>query len=235
MSFWPLSDKFVPGDNHVDRTKRRLWLTVCAGNREFAGMVMRIHGDAISGNCLKVKWVSDLLAIQYEWKEVDILKGETRTAGFLAMNPAGQVPVIMLDDGRHIAQSNAIILYLAEGSRLIPADRFARARMMEWLFWEQYSHEPYIAVARFRVVYLNEPVSQLDPRLVERGNAALLNLDRALHDREFLVGHEMTLADISLVAYTRMAHQGGFDLATYPFVRAWIGRVESALGLTAIG
>jgi glutathione S-transferase len=150
------------------------------------------------------------------------------------VNPAGQVPVVVLDDGRTIAQSNAIVLYLAEGSRLIPADRFVRAKMLEWLFWEQYSHEPYIAVARFRVVYQNVAVEQLDPGLVARGNAALARLELGVRKQGFLTGSEITLADISLVAYTRMAGQGGFDLTRYPLVQAWIGRVESALGLAAL-
>jgi glutathione S-transferase len=194
-------------------------------------MTIQILGDSISGNCLKVKFVSDLLSIPCQWEEVDILQGETRTAAFLAINPAGQVPVILLDDGRSIAQSNAIILYLAAGSRLIPNDDFARAKMMEWLFWEQYSHEPYIAVARFQVVYQLKPVAQLDVRLIERGNAALARLELAVREQRFLVGDTMTLADISLVAYTRMAYQGGFDLNLYPSLRSWVSRVESELGL----
>ena len=192
-------------------------------------MTMRIFGDSISGNCLKVKWVADLLGLSYQWEEVDVLKSESRTPAFLAMNPAGQVPVVLLDDGRAIAQSNAIMLYLAERSALIPTDPFARAKMLEWLFWEQYSHEPYIAVARFQVVYQHKPVSELEPRLVERGNAALARLELALREQPWLVGSGLTLADISLVAYTRMARQGGFDLDAWPSVLGWIRRVEDAL------
>ena len=197
-------------------------------------MAIRIFGDSISGNCHKVKFVCDLLGIPYQWTEVDILKDASRTAAFLAINPAGQVPVIVLDDGRAIAQSNAIILYLAEGSNLIPTGAFERAKMMEWLFWEQYSHEPYIAVARFQVLYQHKPPADLEPRLVERGHAALARLESAVREQSFLLGDKFTLADISLVAYTRMAHQGGFDLNTYPAVRAWISRVQSALSLDAI-
>ncbi len=196
-------------------------------------MTMRIFGDSISGNCLKVKWVPDLLELPYQWEEVDILKGESRTPSFLAMNAAGQVPVILLDDGRTIAQSNAIILYLAEGSSLLPADPFARAKMMEWLFWEQYSHEPYIAVARFQVVYQHKPVAQLKPRLVERGNAALARLELALREQPYLVGR-LSLADISLVAYTRMARQGGFDVDAYPSVMSWIAQVENDLNIGSV-
>jgi glutathione S-transferase len=194
-------------------------------------MTMRMLGDSISGNCLKVKWVADLLGLSYRWEEVDILKGESRTPAFLAMNAAGQVPVILLDDGRTIAQSNAIIVYLAEGTALIPTDAFARAKMLEWLFWEQYSHEPYIAVARFQVVYQDKPVAELEPRLIERGNAALARLELALRAQPYLVGNTLTLADISLVAYTRMARQGGFDLDAYPSVQGWISRVEDELTL----
>ena len=141
---------------------------------------MRIYGDSISGNCLKVKWVADVLGVPYAWIEVDILKGESRTPRFLAMNPAGQVPVVVLDDGRVLSQSNAIILHLAEGSALIPRDAYERARMFEWMFWEQYSHEPYVAVARFQVRYMGKPVSELETRLVERGNAALQRLEDGL-------------------------------------------------------
>ena len=131
---------------------------------------MRIFGDSISGNCLKVKWTADHLRLSYEWIETDVLQAATRTPEFLAMNPAGQVPAVILDDGRPLSQSNAIILHLAEGSALIPADAYDRARMLEWMFWEQYSHEPYIAVARFQVRFQGRPVADLEPRIVERGH-----------------------------------------------------------------
>ena len=192
---------------------------------------MRIFGDSISGNCLKVKWTADHLGLSTEWTEVDILKGESRTPAFLAMNPAGQVPVLLLDDGRAIAQSNAIMLHLARGTHLIPADPFEQAKMFEWLFWEQYSHEPYIAVARFQLRYQGKPASTLEPRLVERGKSALARLEAALDGRSFLVGETLSLADIALVAYTRVAHEGGFDLAAYPAVRRWIMRVDQILDL----
>jgi glutathione S-transferase len=190
---------------------------------------MRIYGDSISGNCLKVKWVADVLGVPYAWIEVDILKGESRTPWFLAMNPAGQVPVVVLDDGRVLSQSNAIILHLAEGSALIPRDAYERARMFEWMFWEQYSHEPYVAVARFQVRYMGKPVSELETRLVERGNAALQRLEDGLSGSAYLVGAAPSLADIALVAYTRLAPEGGFDLGRYPNVQAWVKRVEAAL------
>jgi glutathione S-transferase len=194
---------------------------------------MRIYGDSISGNCLKVKWTADHLGRSYEWIETDVLEGETRTPAFLALNPAGQVPTVILDDGRPLAQSNAIILHLAEGSDLIPADPYQRARMLEWLFWEQYSHEPYVAVARFQVRYQGKRPQDLEPRIVERGRAALRRLEDALAQADFLVAGGLSLADIALVAYTRVAEEGGFTLADYPHVQAWIARVERALKIAA--
>ncbi|MBA4793820.1 MAG: glutathione S-transferase family protein [Phenylobacterium sp.] len=195
-------------------------------------MVLRIFGDSISGNCLKVKWVADHLGLDYEWIEIDILKGETRTADFLAMNPAGQVPAVVLPDGRPLAQSNAIILHLAEGSDLVPADAYERARMLEWMFWEQYSHEPYVAVARFLVRYQGRSPEELEARLVERGYGALQRLEDGLAGRDFLASSGVSLADVALVAYTRWAGEGGFDLARYPRVQAWVARVETALAIT---
>ena len=191
--------------------------------------MLTIYGDPISGNCLKVKWTAERLAIPYTWRDVDVTKAESRTPEFLAMNPVGQVPTVVLPDGRTLAQSNAIILHLAEGSALIPADAYERAKMLEWMFWEQYSHEPYVAVARFQVKYLGKPVSDLEPRIVERGAAALARMEAALAGRVFLVGGALTLADIALVAYTRMAADGGFTLADYPAVAAWVERVEAAV------
>ena len=193
---------------------------------------MRIYGDSISGNCLKVRWVAEYLGRSFDWIETDILKGESRTPEFLALNPAGQVPLVILDDGRPLAQSNAIILHLAEGSALIPPDAYDRARMLEWMFWEQYSHEPYVAVARFQVRYAGKPVSELEPRLVERGKGALQRLEDGLALSTFLVGDAVSLADVALVAYTRVAHEGGFDLGDYPAVAAWVKRVEAALKIT---
>jgi glutathione S-transferase len=193
---------------------------------------MQIYGDSISGNCLKVKWVADHLGLAYRWIETDIMQGESRTPQFLALNPAGQVPLVVLGDGRPLAQSNAIILHLAEGSQLIPADAYQRAKMLEWMFWEQYSHEPYVAVARFQVKYQGRAVEELEPRLIERGKAALQRLEEGIAGAAFLVGERISLADVALVAYTRMAGDGGFVLADYPKVQGWIGRVERALGIS---
>lgn len=192
---------------------------------------MKIYGDPASGNCLKVQYTADFLSIPYEWVPVDIMTGESRTAAFLVLNPMGQVPVIELDDGRAIAQSNAILLYLAEGTRLMPDDSFERAKLHELLFWEQYSHEPYIAVCRYHMVYLGKPPSEREAWRVERGEQALDLMDQMLDGRDWFIGNRPSIADISLVAYTRLAHEGGFDLSARPRIRAWIGRCEEALGL----
>jgi len=192
---------------------------------------MKIYGDVNSGNCLKVKWVCDHLALPYNWIAIDALKGETRTAEFLKRNGAGQVPTIELDDGRTLAQSNAIIRYLARGSSLIPPDAFAQAKMDEWLFWEQYSHEPYVAVCRFQMFYLKKPASELDPEKVKRGYAALARMEQQLAATPFLIGNLVSLADISLLAYTRLAHEGGFDLDGYSALRRWIAETEKFLKL----
>src|SRR5436305_7281912 len=193
---------------------------------------MRIYGDGKSGNCLKVKWVCDHLRKAYTWTEIDTLKAETRTDAFLKLNPAGQVPTVVFDDGRALAQSNAIIRYLGRDSDLIPRDPFAAAKMDEWLFWEQYSHEPYVAVCRFQMAYLGKPAFDLDPDKVKRGYAALARLEHQLAATRFLVGEVMSLADVSLLAYTRLAHEGGFHLDGYAAVRRWIPDAEQSLGLS---
>ena len=190
---------------------------------------LTIYGDSISGNCLKVKFVCDRLQIPYRWIETSVLKGETRTAEFLAMNPAGQVPVIV-KEGRALAQSNAIMLYLAEGSDLIPADAFQRAQMMQWLFWEQYSHETVIAVRRFHKTYLKKPDSEIDPGLMPRGEKVLAVMDGHMATRTHFVGSCLSLADIGLVAYTRFAHEGGFTLPSH--VAQWVRRTEDALKIS---
>lgn len=192
---------------------------------------MKIHGDKNSGNCLKVKWVCDALALPYTWIDVDTMAGGTHTPDFLKLNSAGQVPVVVLDDGRTLAQSNAIMRYLARGSALIPDDDYLAAKMDEWLFWEQYSHEPYIAVCRMQMVYLGKSQGDLDPEKVKRGYFALARMEHHLHDTRFLVGDELTLADISLLAYTRVAHEGSFHLDGYASIRRWVGDCEKALGL----
>jgi glutathione S-transferase len=195
---------------------------------------MRIFGDLDSGNCLKVKYTADALGLAYGWVPVDIMRGESRTPEFLAMSAMGQVPVVQLDDGRTLAQSNAIIRYLACGSRLLPDDPYGQAKVDEWLFWEQNSHEFFVAGARFQMVYLGRSKEQREPLRVERGEQALAFMDGTLADRPFLTGNTFTIADIALVAYTRLAGEGGFDLSTRTNVGAWIGRCEQALGLQPV-
>jgi glutathione S-transferase len=192
---------------------------------------LTIHGDSISGNCLKVKYVCDRLGIPYRWSETSVMKGETRTPEFLKMNPAGQVPMVQLTDGRILAQSNAIMLYLAEGSDLVPTDAYERAQMFQWLFWEQYSHETVIAVRRFHKTYLKKPESEIDPTLLPKGERVLMVMNDNLASRRYFANDAISLADIALVAYTRWAHEGGFDLKRHPNVRAWVRRVEQDLGL----
>lgn len=195
--------------------------------------MLQIYGNFGSGNCLKVKYIADAIGLPFELHEVRSRSGETGTPEFLRLNPAGQVPVVILDDGRPLAQSNAILRYLAHGSRYIPADRYEAAKVDEWLFWEQYSHEPSVAVARARVVYDKQAVSDLDPNLVKQGNKALDLLEQALTDRTWLVGEAMTIADIALLPYTRQAPQGGFDLSGRPALLRWIAACENQLGLPA--
>jgi len=178
-----------------------------------------------------VKWVSDHLKLAYQWIEIDTLNGGSRTAEFLTRNPWGQVPTVEFDDGRTLAQSNAIMRYLASGSDLIPADAFAAAKMDEWLFWEQYSHEPYVAVCRFQMVYLGKNASERDPEKVRRGQAALDHMERHLRHNRFMAGDAFSLADVALLAYTRVAHEGGFEIPLDCVVRRWIGNTEKNLGL----
>ena len=192
---------------------------------------MTVFGDSISGNCLKVKFVADRLGIAHDWVEISVVKGETRTAEFLALNPAGQVPVVRLADNSVLSQSNAIMLYLAEGSALIPKDAFERAQMFQWLFWEQYSHETAIAVLRFQKFYLKKSDSEIDPALPAKCARVLGLMQEHLQARDYFVGGQLSLADIALVAYTRFAHQADIDLAAYPHVRSWVHRIEDDLVL----
>jgi glutathione S-transferase len=192
---------------------------------------MTVFGDSISGNCLKVKFVAEKLGLPYDWVEISVLKGETRTPEFLAMNPAGQVPVVRFADNGVLTQSNAIMLHLAEGSSLIPRPPFERALMFQWLFWEQYSHEPAIAVLRFQKHYLKKTDSEIDPDLRSRSLKALALMNAHLEGCTYFVGRKLSLADIALVAYTRFAHEAGLYLAQFANVRAWVRRVEDDLGI----
>jgi glutathione S-transferase len=202
---------------------------------------MKIYGDLQSGNCLKVKYTADLLGLKYEWVAVDVTKGESRTPEYLAKFPQGQVPAIELADGRTLAQSNAIIRYLARSSYLLPDDPFTQAKIDEWLFWEQYSHEPYVAVCRYHMFYLGKSKESRDPMRVERGEKALDHMERHLElvsktpqgplgllYSPKLVGITLSIADICLFAYTRVAHEGGFGLGSRPHLEDWISRCEQA-------
>lgn len=192
---------------------------------------MKIYGDLGSGNCLKVKYTADRLGLPYTWLHVDIMKGETRTPEFLTQFPLARIPAVEFADGRRLAESNAIIRYLARGSVLLPDDPFAQAKIDEWMFWEQYSHEPYVATTRYHIVYLKRSLDQREAWRVERGEAALDLLNRTLAGRVWLAGETMTIADIALLPYTRLAHEGGFDLSSRGHLRGWIKRCEDALVL----
>jgi glutathione S-transferase len=190
---------------------------------------MRIYGDTQSGNCYKIKLAMSLLDLAHEWVHVDILAGETRTAAFLAMNPNGKIPVLELPDGRCLAESNAILNFLAEGTELLPSDRFVRAKVLQWQFFEQYSHEPYIAVARFIAKYLGLPSDRKAEYESKQlgGYKALSVMETQLAQTSYLVGDSLTIADISLYGYTHVAHEGGFNLSDYPAVQAWLSRIAS--------
>lgn len=193
---------------------------------------MKIYGDHISANCHKITYTADYLGLPYEWIDVDILNAGSRTPEFLAMNPVGQVPTVQFKSGDCLAQSNAVMLYIADGSKLIPKDKFQRAKMLEWLFWEQYNHEPSIAVCRTQLKHKGKTPEQLDQTKVSKGNDALDLMEKHLTTRDWFVGDHISLADIALVAYTRLAHEGGFDLSTRPSVLQWIARTEHALNIT---
>lgn len=190
---------------------------------------MLVYGDMKSGNCLKVKLILSFLDIKHDWQHVDILKGETKTAEFLAVNPNGKIPAVVLDDGRVLSESNAILGYFAEDTSYLPTDNFLRAKVYEWLFFEQYSHEPFIAVARFIQKYQGMPAERLDEyhSLQAGGHKALKLMEQQLEKSAFLVGDTMTIADISLYAYTHVAHEGGFSLESYPNIVRWINTVAN--------
>jgi glutathione S-transferase len=182
-----------------------------------------------SGNGYKVRLLLAQLGRPYRLVEKDILRGETRTPDFLAINPNGRIPVLALDDGRHLAESGAILFHLADGTPFLPDEPFERALVLQWMFFEQYSHEPYVAVARFWIHSLGKREEWAD-RLVEkheRGHQALAVMERHLASRPFFVAGRYTIADIALYAYTHVAPEGDFDLGPYPNLRAWLGRVAA--------
>ena len=190
--------------------------------------MIKVYGMSSSGNCYKVKLLLKQLGQPYAWEEVDIMQGATRTADFLAMNPNGKVPTLEIEPGLFLAESNAILYYVAEDSAFMPIEKIARAQVLQWLFFEQYSHEPYIAVARFICKFLPaDHVRRAElPRLLERGNQALGVMEKHLESRSFFVGERYSIADIALFAYTHEAHIGGFDLEAYPAVSRWLKRIS---------
>ena len=200
------------------------------------GSGVNVYGDIHSGNCYKVKLALCLLDIEHEWTHVDILAGESRTPEFLALNPNGRIPVVVDDDDRVLTESNAILNYIAAGSPLLPPDRYGRAQVLQWQFFEQYSHEPYIATSRFIRRYLNSPPERAAELAAKRagGDAALAVMNDHLAHRTFFVGDRYSIADISLYAYTHCADEGGFALEPYPAVRAWLARVAAQPGHVAM-
>ena len=188
-----------------------------------------VYGMSDSGNCYKVKLALEQLGLRYRWIEVDPVKGETASAAFLAKNPNGKVPTLELENGEFLPESNAILNYLADGTPLLPRERLERARVLQWMFFEQYSHEPYIAVARFILYYLppDSPRRAELPRLQERGYQALGVMEQHLRREPFFAAGKYSVADIALFAYTHCAADGGFDLKNYPAINAWLDRVRS--------
>jgi glutathione S-transferase len=191
-----------------------------------------LYNSAVSGNCYKVRLLLAQLGIPYEKREVDVVDRSNRGELLGELNPALRVPTLVLDDGRPLAESGAILWYLGEGTRFVPTDAYERAQVLQWMFFEQYDHEPAIAVVRFWLAYSGRPEAFAD-RVDERSKAgyrALAAMERHLDGREFLVGDSRTLADIALYAYTHVAHEGGFELDPYPAVRAWLDRVAAEPG-----
>ena len=194
--------------------------------------MLRLYDNHLSGNGYKPRLLLAHLGRTYERVEVDILKGETRTPAFLAMNPNGRIPLLALEDGAYLAESDAILYYLAEGSRFWPDDRVARALTLQWMFFEQYSHEPNIAVARhwLQHVEMTEAQRAQLPARQEGGRAALAVMEQHLARSPWFGGKAMTIADMALYAYTHVAEEGGFELADYPAVSAWLARVAAEPG-----
>ncbi len=197
---------------------------------------MQIYGDARSGNCYKILLLAAMLKLDYQWQPVDILAGDTKQDTFLALNPNGKIPVLVLDDGRCLAESNAILHYLAAGRAYLPTDAYQLAKVLEWQFFEQYSHEPYIAVARFIAKYLGMPKSrQVEFQQKQAGgHKALKVMEQQLEKTPYLIGDKFTIADISLYGYTHVAPEGGFDLSRYPAIRDWLGRIKNLPGYVAM-
>ena len=185
---------------------------------------MKLYDYLPSGNSYKVRLLLSYLGINYTHIPIDIHAGETQTPDYLAMNPAGQIPVLQLEDGRTLAESNAILMFLAEDTPYVPVNAFERAKALQWMFWEQYRHEPAIAVARFIRMYAPEREAEL-PKLMERGAAALSVMEGHLRGQAWFVGAGPSVADVALYGYTHVAGEAGFDLSHYPNVQAWCERM----------
>jgi glutathione S-transferase len=192
----------------------------------------KVYGDYNSGNCYKIKLMLNLLGAQYQWVPVDILKGETETEAFLEKNPNGKIPVLELEDGTCLWESNAILNFLAEGTPYLLTEPRLRTQMLQWQFFEQYSHEPTIAVARFIQFYLGLPEERLEEYqiLQKRGYKALKVMEKQLKQTPFLVGEQFSIADIALYAYTHVAHEGGFDLSPFLSIQRWLTQVRQQPG-----
>ena len=192
---------------------------------------MLLYNSQVSGNCYKVRLILAHLGLEYERREMDVVDRSNRREVLGDLNPALRVPTLVLDDGRPLAESNAILFYFAQGTPYLPEDSYELAQVLQWLFFEQYSHEPNIAVVRFWVAYSGAPPAEEEIEAKRRaGYLALDAMERHLSGREFLVGQRYTIADISLFAYTHVAGEGGFDLAEYPAIRAWLDRVAEQPG-----
>ncbi len=193
--------------------------------------MLRLYDHLESGNGYKVRLLLTQLGIPFERIELDIQRGESRTPDFLRKNPSGRIPLLELEDGTFLSESNAIQFFLADGTDFLPRDRLSRARVLQWMFFEQYSHEPYIAVPRFWIhCGLGEQKRALIDEKREQGYAALRVMEQALDGRRFLVADRYSIADIALFAYTHVAHEGGFDLSAFEAVGAWLKRVAAQPG-----
>lgn len=199
--------------------------------------MLRLYGDRYSGNCYKAKLAMAQLGIAHEWVDIDVTKKQSRTAEFLAKSPAGQIPLLELDSGEFLPESNAILHFLAEGSALLPEDRLQHAQVLRWMFFEQYTHEPSVATARYIVRYLCRPPEheELLKRKIADSHEALAIMERHLGSRLYFVADRYSIADIALFAYTHVADEGEIDLTGYPAVRAWIARVHAQPNHVAMG
>ena len=196
---------------------------------------MLLYNSQVSGNCYKVRLLFAHLGLDYERREVSVVDRSDRAELLGDLNPGLRVPTLVLDDGRPLAESDAILCYFAEGTQYLPDDRYERAQVLQWLFFEQYSHEPNLAVVRFWVAFAETPPPEAEIEARRgAGYAALSAMERHLSSRTFFVGERYTVADIALYAYTHVAHEGGFDLARYPAVQAWLARVAARPGHVAM-